>query len=392
MSENEVAASDLLPPILDSALDAVIVMDAGGYVVEWRGSSELMFGWPIDEAVGQLLRDLIIPARYRQMHAEGLARYVRTGEAKVLRKRLQLEAVDRQGNEFPVELVITPLVHKGAKYFCGFIRDLTESKRAEEAIRALNEELEMRVKERTRELELLNKELEGFTYSIAHDLRTGLRGIVANSNMLEEDLGEGISPEVGARVGRVQKAAMRLSNVIDELLSYARLARRQVIAEAIDLSGLANEAADRVVNLEEYKGKAVVTIEEGIVGTVDRDLFALVVENLIDNSCKYGKSSLVTNIRFGCEDGKDGAMLFVQDDGIGFDMKYAEKLFRPFERLHRDDEYPGTGIGLANVQRIVEMHGGKVWAESEEGVGTKVFMLLPELWCGSGTAVRTVGG
>jgi signal transduction histidine kinase len=229
----------------------------------------------------------------------------------------------------------------------------------------MNEELERRVTERTAELEAANREMEGFTYSISHDLRAPLRAIVSSSRMLEEDFGPQLTPEANALLERQRSAALKMATLIEDLLNFSRIGRQEIRKRAIDLSAL---AADVV---EEYGEGCSVEVQPGMEFQGDPALIRLVLQNLIENACKYSPGG--GRVRVGTVQTDEGLAYFVADQGIGFDMQYAERIFRPFERLHRDGEFEGTGIGLANVRRIVERHGGKVWAESTPGQGSTFY-------------------
>lgn len=229
--------------------------------------------------------------------------------------------------------------------------DAVARARIESQLRALNEELESRVKERT-------NDLEGFTYSVSHDLRTPLRAISSTSSILKEDFADLLPPEALFQLDRQAKAATKLGQLIDDLLKMSRIGRQEMVRQPIDLTEMALDIASS------FKGyPARIEVEEDLKAFGDRRLIHILLENLLGNACKYSPDG--GRIRFGRSDG----VFSVSDEGIGFDMQYAHKLFLPFERLVRDEEFPGTGIGLANVQRIVERHGGRVWATGEVGRG-----------------------
>jgi signal transduction histidine kinase len=245
--------------------------------------------------------------------------------------------------------------------------ELREAER--EHIRRLNVELEARVQERTQELQAANEELEAFCYSVSHDLRAPLRAIMSTSRILLDESAN-LSDDDLEMLERQASAAKRMSVLIDDLLNLSRLGRRAMERGEFDFSALAKEVADEVIG-RDWAAAPTVEVQPGLCVCADQGLIRIMLENLIENACKYSPDGGC--IRIGLDE--DG--FFVQDEGVGFDMQYAHKLFLPFERLVHDHEYPGTGIGLANVERIVKRHGGRIWAESEPGKGATFRFSLP---------------
>jgi signal transduction histidine kinase len=248
--------------------------------------------------------------------------------------------------------------------------DNTEQVLAQHQIMELNAELEKRVEDRTAALIAQNQELEGFTYSVSHDLRAPLRAIVAETHFLQEDEGPRLSEAGRQNLKRLSKAALHVSVLVDDLLQFARLGKKELSYETFSIDDLAEEVAN-VVRGDHPEAELVLESRCGQTIAADRRIVGMALQNLFDNSVKYRKKDSSAKVRFSF---KDGAYCF-EDQGIGFDMKYVHKLFLPFERLHRD-QYVGTGIGLANVKRAIERHGGKVWAEGEIGKGAKFWFTL----------------
>lgn len=236
----------------------------------------------------------------------------------------------------------------------------------------LHEELEQRVEERTQELRHMLTEMEGFTYTVSHDLRTPLRSIMATSRILLEDFGEAVPPEAADQLERQARAAKKLGDLIDDLLRLSRLGRQEMRKTDVDLSAL---AAEVVAELGERKDHNVsFEIQPGMHAYGDADLLKLLLSNLLGNAVKFSPRG--GTVRFGVEERGGRPVFFVRDEGIGFDPKYSHKLFQPFERLHRDEDFPGTGIGLANVSRVVARHGGTVGAEGQIGQGATFYFSL----------------
>ncbi|MGV3615354.1 MAG: ATP-binding protein [Fimbriimonas sp.] len=256
----------------------------------------------------------------------------------------------------------------------GEVRAATDLRIAimEREISALNQELERRVAERTEALQKAVDELNGFTYSVSHDLRTPLRGMVGHSRILIEEHSEGLDRRIRTGLESIETAALKMSALVDSLLQYARLGRQEVRRETIDLTALAHRVTQRLSDSGLPCSTSSVHIAEGLKAEGDPALVEIILTTLIDNACKYRPKDGEAHV----EIGRDGEGFYVFNRGIGFDMSYVNKVFEPFQRLHRDEEYPGTGIGLANARRIVERHGGRIWAEAEPGVGATFWFTL----------------
>ncbi len=248
----------------------------------------------------------------------------------------------------------------------GVAVDVTEQEKAEKALREANERLERAVAERTQELVRANRDLDQFAYSVAHDLRAPLRSIVSSSRMLAEDAGERLSDEERATLDRQVASALRLAKIVDDLLGFARLADAQPRKEAFDMTALARRVAGEVVA---QRSGCVVQVQDGMGAQGDPSLVGYVLTNLLDNACKFSPRGSAVRV------GEAEGAFFVRDRGMGFDMAHAHKLFVAFERLV-GQEIEGTGVGLANVRRIVEKHGGRVWGESEPGKGATFWFTL----------------
>ena len=229
--------------------------------------------------------------------------------------------------------------------------------------------LEERVARRTSQLEVANRELESFAYSVSHDLRAPLRAIDGFARAVLEDHGERLPPEGRAYLERVCHAAERMGRLIDDLLALSRVTRREMHRRPVDLSALARAVADELAAAEPGR-KVEVRIAPGLVAEADPGLVRLLLENLLRNAWKYTRPRKRARVEFGAERGAAGATVFyVRDNGVGFDPRHAGRLFQPFQRLHRDEEFEGTGIGLATAFRVVRRHGGRIWADAEPGRG-----------------------
>ena len=241
--------------------------------------------------------------------------------------------------------------------------------RAEQALR--------QIAERTAQLELANGELEAFSYSVAHDLRAPLRSIDGFSQALLEDCADKLDAEGKKYLQHVRESAQQMARLIDDLLALSRVTRSQLHRERVDLTALARAVLSRLQR-DAPERKAELVVSDGLVANGDRQLLGIVLENLIGNAWKFTGKSSQARIQFGAQVNRGCRRYFVRDNGAGFNMAYADKLFGVFRRLHSAAEFEGTGVGLATVQRIVRRHGGRVWAEGEVGRGATFFFTLEE--------------
>jgi signal transduction histidine kinase/PAS domain-containing protein len=254
-------------------------------------------------------------------------------------------------------------------------RDITRRTQAEEALKNAHDELEFRVKERTAELEAVNRELEAFSYSVSHDLRAPLRSIDGFSQVLLEDYMDALDEKAKHYLQRVRAGTQNMGRLIDDMLNLSRIGRQPIEKRMINLETIAREAYESLD--DEWKDRKVnLTLDQCPSVLADPHLMQIVFVNLLSNALKFSRNRATAEIELGCETKDEQTAFYLRDNGVGFDMKYADKLFTSFHRLHRAEEYEGTGVGLAIVQRIIHRHGGRIWAESERDVGTTFWFTL----------------
>lgn len=247
---------------------------------------------------------------------------------------------------------------------------------SETALRLANQDLECRVTQRTLELEAANRELEAFVHAVSHDLRAPLRGMTGFSQALQDLAPAALDDKSKHYLKRIQEASQRMAELIDDLLDLSRISQSQMVRQQVDFTQLVADCAARIG--ERYPGRQVaLRIDPGMTAWGDVRLLRIAMDNLLDNAWKYTAPAAAAAIHIGSEVVDGERRFYVRDNGVGFDMAYAGKLFGPFQRMHSDAQFPGTGIGLVTVQRILSRHGGRIWADAAVNRGTTMTFTLP---------------
>jgi PAS domain S-box-containing protein len=372
LMESERRASEArFRAVADTANDAIISADSLSRVIYFNKAAERIFGYTTGEILHQPLT-LLMPPRFHAAHEQGLKRFLAGGESRVIGKTVELAGKRKNSEEFPLELSLSTWKVSEEIFFTALIRDITQRRLVEERIRQLNENLEQRAVE----LEAINHEIEAFSYSVSHDLRAPLRAIDGFSQALLEDCAERLDDQGRQYLQRVRNATQRMGTLIDDLLMLSRVTRSEMRRELMDLTQLAQSVIAGLEIIEPGR-KVECQMQAGMVMDGDPRLMRIVLENLLGNAWKFTQRANPARIEVGSRTGDAGVpVYFVHDNGVGFDMTYVDKLFGAFQRLHATSDFPGTGIGLATVQRVIHRHGGRVWAEGETGKGASFYFTL----------------
>jgi PAS domain S-box-containing protein len=360
-----------LAAIVESAEDAIIGKDLNGIIHSWNVGAETIFGYKAEEVIGKPISLLIPPGHTDEV--PGILEKIRRGEHSETFETVRMR---KDGTIIPVSLTFSAVKDRAGRIIGAskIAHDISERKKYEQEVLMLSEDMAAR----NVELEEANKELEGFSYSVSHDLRAPLRHMTGFAELLERRAKSQLDETSLHYVTVISQAARKMGILIDDLLAFSRIGRTEIRMNRVSLTALVREV---VLEMHaEVEGRDIVW-KIGELPSVygDPSMLKLVVANLISNAVKFTRTCPRAEIEIGCREERNEFVFFVEDNGVGFDMKYGEKLFGVFQRLHPQGEFEGTGIGLANVRRIISRHCGRTWADGSPGEGATFYFTLPKI-------------
>jgi PAS domain S-box-containing protein len=372
VSECSVAADGLHAYLLEQAYEPLIAWELDGTVIYWNRAAEELYGFTSAQAQGTCVHQLLgttHPIPLEEILAQVKTQSMWSGE---------LSYRHSDGSELCIDSRLILIEVPGhAALVLQSDRDNSVYKQAETAMRQVYEELEQRVDERTRDLASANKELESFSYSVSHDLRAPLRSLEGFTRILMLDYaGKVVDDRALELMRRMTASVARMGQLIEDLLKLSQVTRTVIHPQELDLTAMATTILDDL-RARDPERVAEMHVEPGMTAVADPGLLRAVLENLLGNAWKFSGKMAAARIAVGVtRTAESDTTYFIQDNGAGFDMEFADQLFAPFQRLHRATEFEGTGVGLATVQRVIHRHGGRIWAESSPGKGAKFFFTL----------------
>jgi PAS domain S-box-containing protein len=361
----------LAESLLLAAPDGIMGIDEQGRITMVNQQAEQIFGYSSQEIIGHHISRLI-PGSGQDIY-ENIPEQL-PEKALVLKK--EMSGIRKNRERFPVDISLSLLQTGTNKTVIGSFRDITEKKRVEAELQNLTNNLEATVQLRTAQLEAINKELDSFSYSVSHDLRAPLRAIDGYTKILLEEYGPKVDDQGKLMMETVRRNARRMGQLIDDLLAFSRLGKQSLVNTAVNMEQMVYGIVDELKDQQPERVEFV--LHELLAASGDNSMLKQAVSNLVANAVKYSSKKENPRIEIGSYAENGSQVYYVRDNGAGFDMLYADKLFGVFQRLHSTKEFEGTGVGLAIVQRIIQRHGGQVWADAREGEGAVFYFSLPK--------------
>lgn len=369
----ETLAEKKFKGLLESAPDAIVIVGIDGKIELVNQQTENIFGFKRDELIGESVEKLI-PGQFKERHEAHRKNFLTDPNIRPMGVGLELLGLRKGGEEFPVEISLSPLETEEGTLVSAAIRDITERKKAEDQLREMKNLLEQRVEERTLELEKTNKELENFAYVTSHDLKAPLRAIGSLSDWIYTDNADVMNEQGKEHLRLLKSRVERMHDLIEGILSYSRVGRKDGNLTEVDF----NEVIEGVLELIEVPDHIEVKVQQNLPKLKMHKTHPIqIFENLISNAVKYSDKDNGL-IEIGVEETAKHWKFHVKDNGIGIDKKYQEKVFEIFQTLKSRDEVESTGVGLTIVKKIIEHVGGEIWMDSELGIGSTFFFTIPK--------------
>ena len=351
-------AEEKFRSLLDAAPDATVIVNEKGAIQMVNQQTENLFGYSRQELIGQPV-ELLMPRELESKHTQHRADFFKAPKVRTMGAGIELNAIKKNGMRFPVEISLSPIQTEEGLWVSASVRDISLRKGLED------------------ELKKSNAELEAFTYSVSHDLRAPLRGIIGFTAILEEDYSSKLDDEARRITSVIKSNTLKMGHLVDDLLSFSRMGKQELTKARIDTTGMVNEIVNELSQQNKRDAAIHWNIHSLPLVNADRNTIRQVWINLISNAIKYSGNRKEPYIEIGSNNINGQIVFYVKDNGVGFDATYKHKLFKVFQRLHGPEEFEGTGVGLALVEKIVSRHGGKVWAEAAMDKGACFYFSLP---------------
>lgn len=350
--------------VFDSAPDGVIITDHEGTILLVNNQVEKLFGYSKEELINQKI-ELVIPTRFHDKHVAQRSGYASNPSAREMGAKKELWASRKDGSEFAVEISLSPIKLDDKTLFSAAIRDVTDKKKAESEIAAQN-----------KKLQLQNKELEQFTYLASHDLQEPLRTLISFSGLIKEEYSGKIDEEFNQYIDFIYQSATRMQDLVKGLMDYSRIGKEKELT-LIDCNKVLQEVLSDMSMVIKDKNAHIIVNKLPTIYAYPTEL-RLILQNLISNSLKFTKAGSTPEINISATEINDKWLFSIKDNGIGIDEKNLGKIFNIFKRLHNRNEYEGTGIGLSHCEKIIDLHGGKIWVDSKLGEGSNFNFTIPK--------------